>query len=41
MRPELRFEHAHNAETYDNPTATPDGDRHSQVMIAADAIFHF
>jgi len=41
LRPEVRFEHARDAEAYDNPTATPDGGRHSQAMIAADAIFHF
>ena len=41
MRPELRFEHAYNAQAYDNPTATADGGRHSQVTLAADVIFHF
>jgi hypothetical protein len=41
LRPELRFEHARDAQAYDNPTATPNGGRNSQAMIAADAIFHF
>jgi hypothetical protein len=41
LRPELRFEHARDAEAYDNPTATPGDGRHSQAMIAADAIVHF
>jgi len=41
LRPELRFEHSRDAEAYDNPTATPGDGRHSQAMIAADAIFHF
>jgi len=41
LRPELRFEHARNAEAYDNPTDTPEGGRHSQAMVALDAILHF
>jgi len=41
LRPEIRYEHARDAEAYDNPSAAPDGGRHSQAMIAADAIFHF
>ena len=41
LRPEIRFEHARDAEAYDNPTDTANGGRHSQAMIAADAIFHF
>jgi hypothetical protein len=41
LRPEIRFEHANDAEAYDNPTDTPNGGRHSQAMIAADAIIHF
>jgi hypothetical protein len=41
LRPEIRFEHARDAQAYDNPTATPQGGKHSQAMIAADAIFHF
>lgn len=41
LRPEIRFEHAQEAQAYDNPTASPDGGRHSQAMIAADAILHF
>jgi hypothetical protein len=41
LRPELRFDHARNAEAYDNPSAMPGAGRHSQAMIAADAIFHF
>jgi hypothetical protein len=41
LRPEIRFEHARDAEAYDNPTDTPYGGRHSQTIIAADAILHF
>ena len=41
LRPEIRFEHARDAQAYDNPSATPGGGRHSQTMIAADAVFHF
>jgi hypothetical protein len=41
VRPEVRFEHAREAQAYDNPTDTPDGGRHSQAMFAMDAIFHF
>lgn len=41
LRPELRFEHARDADAYDNPTALPGGGRHSQLMLAADAIVHF
>jgi Putative beta-barrel porin-2, OmpL-like. bbp2 len=41
LRPEIRFEHARDAEAYDNPSDTPNGGRHSQAVIAADAIFHF
>jgi hypothetical protein len=41
LRPEIRFEHARDADAYDNPTATPGQGKHSQAMIAADAIFHF
>jgi hypothetical protein len=41
LRPEIRFEHSRDADAYDNPTATPGGGKHSQTMIAADAIFHF
>jgi len=41
LRPELRYEHARDAEAYDNPSLTPAGGRHSQAMIAMDAIFHF
>ena len=39
--PEIRFEHAREAEAYDNPTATSRGGKHSQATIAADAVFHF
>jgi hypothetical protein len=28
-------------DAYDNPAATPGGGKHSQTLIAADAIFHF
>jgi hypothetical protein len=41
LRPELRFEHARDADAYDNPTATLGQGRNSQFMLAADAIFHF
>ena len=41
LRPEVRFEHAMDADAYDNPTATLGAGRNSQAMIAADAIFHF
>jgi hypothetical protein len=41
LRPELRYEHARDVDAYDNPTATPGAGRHSQAMVAADAIFHF
>ena len=41
LRPELRFEHARDADAYDNPTATLGMGRNSQFMFAADAIFHF
>ena len=41
LRPELRFEHAREAPAYDNPAASLGAGRHSQFMIAADAIVHF
>jgi hypothetical protein len=41
LRPEIRFEHAQNAEIYDNPIATPYGGRQSQAMFAMHAIIHF
>jgi hypothetical protein len=41
LRPEIRFEHSRDADAYDNPAATPGGGKHSQTLIAADAIFHF
>jgi hypothetical protein len=41
LRPEIRFEHARDAEAYDNPSATPYGGKHSQTMFAMDAIIHF
>jgi hypothetical protein len=41
LRPEIRFEHSRNAEAYDNPTDMPGGGKHSQAMIAADAVVHF
>lgn len=41
LRPELRFEHARDADAYDNPTATLGAGHNSQTMIAVDAIFHF
>jgi hypothetical protein len=41
IRPELRFEHARDADAYDNPTATLGAGKHSQLMLAADLILHF
>jgi hypothetical protein len=41
LRPELRFERAFGAEPYDNPTDTPNGGKHNQLMLAIDAIIHF
>jgi len=41
LRPEIRFEHARDADAYDNPTATLGQGRNSQAMLAADAILHF
>jgi hypothetical protein len=41
LRPEIRLDHSRDAEAYDNPSATPDGGRHSQFMFAMDAIIHF
>jgi hypothetical protein len=41
LRPDLRYDHARDAEAYDNPTQAAGAGRNSQVMFAADAIFHF
>jgi hypothetical protein len=41
LRPELRYDRARDAEAYDNPTQTAGAGRNSQVIFAADAIFHF
>jgi hypothetical protein len=41
LRPEIRFEHARDAEAYDNPSATAYGGKHSQAMFAMDAVIHF
>ena len=41
IRPELRYEHARDADAYDNPTATLGAGKHSQLMFAADLILHF
>jgi hypothetical protein len=41
LRPELRYEHAFNADAYNNPTATLGAGKKDQFMFAADAIFHF
>jgi Putative beta-barrel porin-2, OmpL-like. bbp2 len=41
LRPELRFDHARDAEAYDNPSLRPGMGKHSQAMIAMDAILHF
>jgi hypothetical protein len=41
LRPELRFDHARDAAAYDNPSLEPGMGKHSQAMIAMDAILHF
>jgi hypothetical protein len=41
LRPELRLERALDADAYDNPTATLGAGKNNQLMLAADAIFHF
>ncbi len=41
LRPEIRFEHARDARAYDNPGALPGAGRSTQLMLAADAIWHF
>jgi hypothetical protein len=41
LRPEIRYEHARDADAYDNPTDTLGQGRNSQAMLAADAVFHF
>ena len=41
LRPELRYEHARDADAYDNPTGIVGAGRNSQVTVAADAILHF
>jgi hypothetical protein len=41
LRPEIRFEHARDAQAYDNPTGLPGEGRNSQAILAADVIFHF
>ncbi len=41
LRPELRFEHSRDVDAYDNPFLTPGMGKHSQAMIAMDAILHF
>jgi Putative beta-barrel porin-2, OmpL-like. bbp2 len=41
LRPELRFDHSLDVDAYDNPTLTPGMGKHSQAMLALDAIFHF
>jgi hypothetical protein len=41
LRPEIRFEHSLDADAYDNPSGLPGNGRHSQLMLAADMIFHF
>ena len=41
IRPELRYDHAFNVDAYDNPAATRGMGKQSQLMLAADLIFHF
>jgi len=41
LRPELRFDHSRDADAYDNPSLEPGMGRHSQAVIAVDAILHF
>lgn len=41
LRPELRFDHSLDVDAYDNPALTPGMGRHSQAMLALDAILHF
>lgn len=41
MGSKLRYDHARDAEDYDNPTQTAGAGRHSPVMFAADALFIF
>jgi Putative beta-barrel porin-2, OmpL-like. bbp2 len=41
LRPELRFEHARDADAYDNPSATLGAGRNSQALFAMDVILHF
>jgi hypothetical protein len=41
LRREMRYEHARDADAYDNPTAALGAGRNTQVTIAAAAILHF
>jgi hypothetical protein len=41
LRPEIRFDHAFDAEPHDNPTDTPEGGEKNQLMLAADMILRF
>jgi hypothetical protein len=41
LRPELRYDHSRDVDAYDNPYLTPGLGKHSQGIIAMDAIFHF
>jgi Putative beta-barrel porin-2, OmpL-like. bbp2 len=41
LRPELRFDHSLDVDAYDNPFLTAGMGKHSQAIIAVDAIFHF
>ena len=41
LRPEMRFEHAIEAAAYDNPSLQPGQGKHSQAILAVDAVLHF
>ncbi len=41
LRPEIRFEHARDADAYDNPTSVAGAGKNSQLLLAADVVFHF
>jgi hypothetical protein len=41
LRREIRFDHALDADAYDNPTDTPNGGKKNPRIFAADMIFHF
>jgi hypothetical protein len=41
VRPEMRFDHAIEVDAYDNPSLQPGMGKHSQAVVAVDAILHF